>query len=478
MSAVGLPIAAGSARLPGAVRRFLEEECFVVLVLAASLAFVAGVLPVLLTQDTWVALVDGRQIAQHGLPRVDDMAVMTHGARWIDQQWLAHLTLYELVHLGGMRLALAVGLALLFLALGLAAWVARLAGASARSVALVTLVPLWIAPWLLQLRTQTLALPLFVAVYGLLAADSRRPSTRVWLVLPLLVVWANLHGSVALGAALVAGHGLLLLRRHPWRGLLLVCAAPATLAVTPYGLGAGDYYRRTLVGSPLRKYVAEWRPATLSASTALFFLAAVAFVFALGRHGKALSVFERIALPFLLFATLAAMRNGTWFALAVGISGPLLVDAAWRPARALPEAARRINGRLAACGAVAAAAIVAASLARPASSFEAAWPAAGARAVAAAAGPHGLVLADDVHSDWLLWKEPQLAGRIGYDIRFELLSPARLATIYAFREQGSHRRIATPYRVLTFAGSRTARPWRNATRTAFEDSGFVVLSRR
>ena len=76
MSAVGLPVAAGSARLPVALRRFLEEECFVVLALAASLALVACVVPILLTQDTWVALVDGRYIAAHGLPHADDMAVV------------------------------------------------------------------------------------------------------------------------------------------------------------------------------------------------------------------------------------------------------------------------------------------------------------------------------------------------------------------------------------------------------------------
>jgi hypothetical protein len=477
VSAVGLPIAAGSGRLSAAVRRFLEEECFVVLVFAASVALVACVLPTLVTQDTWVALVDGRYIAQHGLPRVDEMAVMTHGARWTDQQWLAHLTLYEVAREGGLRLALGLGLALLFLALGLAAFFARRAGGSARSVALVTLVPLCIAPWLLQLRTQTLVLPVFVTVYGLLAADSRRPSTRVWLVLPLLVLWANLHGSVVLGAVLVACHGLVLSPRHRLPGLVLACAAPATLVVTPYGLQSVAYYRWTLVGSPLRKYVTEWRPASLGAGTALFFLAALAIVFALGRHGKALSVFERIALPLLLVATFAAMRNGTWFALAVGVSVPLLVDAAWGSARALPDGARHINRRLAACVAAVAAVVVAGSLARPATSFEAGWPEAGARAVAAAAGTHGLVLADDVHNDWLLWKEPQLEGRLAYDVRFELLRPTQLAKLSGFWHERRYRSLAAPYRVFAVGRSRGTAPWSGKARTAFAGTGFVVLIR-
>ena len=477
MSAVDFPLGAGAGRLPAAIRRFLEQECFVVLALAGACALVAYGLPTLLVQDSWLALVDGRFVAQHGLPRVDDLTVMANGARWIDQQWLAHLTLYGLERAGGLRLALAGGLGLTFLALCLAAVLARRAGASARSVALLALSPLCVAPWLLQLRTQTFAVPIFVAVYGLLASDSRRPTTRVWLVLPLLVLWANLHGSVVLGAALVGCHGLLVARRSLLRGLALAAAAPAAVLVTPYGLEITGYYRWMLLGSPLRKYVVEWRPATFGVVTALFFVAAALVLVALGRHGRVLSPLERLALPLLFFAGLASVRNGAWLALAVAVSGPRLLDAAWRPPAALPAAALRLNRMLAAGALTLAAVVVAASLARPASSFESRWPAAGARAAAAAAGNDGLVLADDVHSDWLLWKEPQLAGRVAYDVRFELLDRSELETLWSFREQGFHRSLARPYRVLTFASEKKAAPWRKGARAVFDGSGFVVLSR-
>lgn len=478
MSAIELPIRAGTARLPAAIRRFLEEEAFVVFVIAASVALVAVAVPTLLIQDSWLALVDGRLIAQHGLPHVDDLTVIAHGARWIDQQWLAHLTLYELTALGGLRLALAAGLVFTFAPLVIGACFARKAGASARSVALASLLPLCIAPWLLQLRTQTLVLPIFVALYGLLAADSRRPSRRVWLVLPLLVLWANLHGSVVLGAALVSCYGLAVVRSHLARGLALFAAAPATLLVSPYGPSVAGYYRWMLLGSPLRKYVKEWQPATFGPGTAMFFLSAVVLLVALGRYGRSLSVFERMTLPVLFVAGLASVRNGAWFALATSASAPFLLDAAWGAPGPLPEAARRINLRLAAWALALTAVVVAGSFARPASSFEASWPAAGARAVAAAAGPHGLVLADDVHSDWLLWEEPQLAGRIGYDVRFELLSAPQLATLFAFREDGTHRDLAAPYKVLTFASDRKAAPWRSGRRTVFDAHGLVVLSGR
>jgi hypothetical protein len=468
VSAVDLPLARRTTR-PSALRRLLEEECFVVLVVAVFLAAVARMLAGLVVQDTWLALVDGRWIAQHGLPHVDRMAVWTNGVRWIDQQWLAHLALYGLVRAGGMRLLLAVGLGLAFLALGLAAYAARRAGGSARSTALLVPVAIFCAPWLLQVRTQSFALPLFVAVYALLAADSRRPSRRVFLVLPLLVLWGNLHGSVALGAGLVAVHGVLAWRRRA----LLALLAPATLVVSPYGLHLVGYYKWMLVGSPLGDYVEEWKPATPSGITAVFFLVAFAAVFVLARHARAVSRFERAALPLLVLGGLLAVRNGVWLGLACAVSAPLILDAEWRPAIELTPPLRRLNAAMSSVAIAISTLIVAVTLAKPAASFERGWRSDGAAAAATAAGPAGRVLADDRHSDWLLWEHPELAGRLAYDVRFELFGRSRLAALQAFRNRGGPTALADGYRVLTFASLRDAR--RFGGRIVYRSAGFVVV---
>ena len=52
-------------------------------------------------------------------------------------------------------------------------------------------------------RAQSLALVLFVSLVWLLVADARRQSRRVFLSLPLLVIWANVHGTAITGASLV-----------------------------------------------------------------------------------------------------------------------------------------------------------------------------------------------------------------------------------------------------------------------------------
>src|SRR5437773_1826803 len=60
-------------------------------------------------------------------------------------------------------------------------------------------------------------------------------------------------------------------------------------------------------------------------------------------------------------------------------------------------------------------------LAKPDSWFTTDFPVGAARATAAAAGPHGRVFATSPYADWVLWTSPQLAGRVAFDARFELL---------------------------------------------------------
>jgi hypothetical protein len=121
--------------------------------------------------------------------------------------------------------------------------------------------------------------------------------------------------------------------------------------------------------------------------------------------------------------------------------------------------------------------VVAGSFARPAASFESEWPAAGAQAVAAAAGPNGLVLADDVHSDWLLWEQPQLAGRLAYDVRFELFTRKQLERLRAFRN-GTAPEVGSGYRVLSFPSSSDRRLVHPGGRVVYRSAPFIVVARR
>src|SRR4051794_445579 len=130
---------------------------------------------------------------------------MSNGHGWVDQQWLSQLAMYAIQRVGGLGL---VGVAHVGLCAGAVAATTvatRRLGAAATSV-MVILPPcaFLLLAGQFEVRTQAYAYPLFVAVLYLLAMDSRSPSPRVYWVLPLLILWANVHGSASLGAGLVA----------------------------------------------------------------------------------------------------------------------------------------------------------------------------------------------------------------------------------------------------------------------------------
>ena len=245
---------------------------------------------------------------------------------------------------------------------------------------------IFVAPWGYQTRAQTFAIPLFVWIVWLLAADSRSPSRRVFLVFPLLVLWANLHGTVVLAAALVALRGLTftvgsLRARKPlreWlpRGVALIFGPAACLVASPYGFDLVAYYRTMLMNSNLRTFVVEWGPSTPSSETLMFFGLAFITVGLIARFGHRLTPTERMILLVTLASGLLAIRSIIWFALAVLILVPSMVD----KVLVLPPL---LSGRLRLPAAAAALAISGAAIlvvaAAPTSWYVREWPAAGGR---------------------------------------------------------------------------------------------------
>ena len=88
------------------------------------------------------------------------------------------------------------------------------------------------------------------------------------------------------------------------------------------------------------------------------------------------------------------------------------------------------------------------------------------------------MLADDEHADWLLWQQPSLAGRIAYDVRFELFDGRELRQLKLL-EDASHpvwRRCGSRVRVVTFAGPAEAREAARASRCSHAGSRTIASS--
>ena len=264
---------------------------------------------------------------------------------------------------------------------------ARLRGGSPSRVAAVAVVCLPIVVFAWPLRAQSLAYPLFVALLWLLVRDAGSPSWRVFLVFPLLALWANLHGSVVLAAALVVLRGAVGLvstrsRRSLVRNGVLVAAPTLFVFASPYGFGLAGYYHRMLFDSTLGKYIVEWQPTSPKPVTAPFFAAAFGAVWLLARSRR-LTAFERLVVLLTIGAALAGVRNLAWFGLAAIVLLPPALEEIW-PARS--DAKTPLLGVLAGAAALAVAVVFAGVVAaRPLSWLQKDWPPAAGTTVARAA---------------------------------------------------------------------------------------------
>jgi hypothetical protein len=204
-----------------------------------------------------------------------------------------------------------------------------------------------------------------------------------------------------------------------------------------------------------------------------------------GRARNRVPLFDVLALAFTGAAGLAAARNLGWFALSALLLAPSLVDrAAARPADAR---ATRLNAALAVLATVTFLVLLGATFSRPASWFEGRYPAGAADAVAraAAADPKARIYADVGYGDWLLWLHPELAGRIAYDARFELLTRRQILAVYNFDVPvGAPWLQATRgYRLLVLDGAVGKAPIRSferepGARVLFSGANAVVIERR
>lgn len=469
----------------GRLTAALEENGLMVVVLGAfAIVLVDFALRRDLIVDGWMTLVSGRWIVHHGLPTHDAITTWARGRRWVDQQWLAQLAFYGIWRLGGIKLVMLIHAALATSGVVGAALIARSRGATPRSVAWIA-IPVAFAyyPVASVMRAQSFAFPLFVAVLWLVLANARRHSRWIFATLPLLVLWANLHGSVLVGAGLVSLAGLVeivKLRRPSSRGLALLLAPWACVFASPYAVHLPGYYEKILVGGDFKQLVTEWAPTTLSAKTAPIYLLVLGGMWLLGRAGRHIPAMEQLALVLTAVFAFEAIRDTAWFGLVALAVLPQLIDRLRSPV----DEPRRLNRVLSATVLASLAISVLAVALKPTSWFTSNFPPAAAAAASSAAGHSGRVFATSPDADWLLWARPELEGRMALDARFELLSTSQLQKLARFQAvAGDWRATARGYRVFVlYPGSDSALEkallGTLRLRRVFSSPQVVVLQRR
>lgn len=178
--------------------------------------------------------------------------------------------------------------------------------------AALLLVAVGALPSLAIARVQMFSLVLFPALAALLRAETRTPSRRIWLAVPLLALWSNLHGAAVLGAGMLILYLVLERgRREPRLAVSIGVAGILALCATPAGVRTVAYYAGVLTNLAAQRGQGLWGP--LSLSSPLDVILVLAGLLLAYRAWRAHPHRWEVAMgAVLVLLTIRADRDGVW----------------------------------------------------------------------------------------------------------------------------------------------------------------------
>jgi hypothetical protein len=179
------------------------------------------------------------------------------------------------------------------------------------TVVLLLLIPSTLAE-LANIRSQLFSLALFPMLVLLLRSEARRPTRRIWLLVPLVALWSNLHGAVLVGLAVASAYLILERgRREPVVAVFVLVGCVLAVFATPALWRTGDYYAGVLRNEAARRGIGLWAPLSITSVLGIAFLVCALVIVAAALRSRP-RVWEVVALVGLAVLTARASRGGVW----------------------------------------------------------------------------------------------------------------------------------------------------------------------
>jgi len=286
--------------------------------------------------DFWWHLKTGEYIVKtHSVPRTDFFSFTNYGKAWVAHEWLSEAIFYVTYSRFGFNLLIVVFATLTALAF----WIAYrrseshpLIGGAAALLGVWTVLPT------IGVRPRVFTLLLSSVYLALLGRYVRRGEGRdIWWLVPLMVLWVNLHGGFLIGLVLIGlttvglqldvwNQGRRFGSTWPQMKTLMIVLVACSLAVlfNPHGIWIYKFPFEIFLSPVQQQTVNDWLSPNFHQSEAvpllfLIFLTITALVLS----QKRVSLRELILFLATLYMTLKSQRHMAILAL---VSVPLMAD--------------------------------------------------------------------------------------------------------------------------------------------------------
>jgi hypothetical protein len=306
----------------------LSTQRLMVLILLSCIFFMAS--QEITDPDFWWHLRTGQYICETGsIPREDPFSYTIPNRTWITHEWLTEIILYTIYDVSGQE-----GLILTFAAIITGAFALLYLQCPGRPY-LASFMVIWAAitsavTW--DVRPQMLSLLLSSTFLYILHSYKKGRRRYIWLMPPLMILWANLHGSFFLGlvfpAVYIVGGTITNLfdrdsgQKLRWRDIRLLVivtlVSGAMTVVNPNGVQLLIYPFGTLGSPAMQAYIMEWfSPDFHQIQFQPLALFIILIIVALGLSRRAPSATNFLFLAGFGYASLLSARHIPFFVLTV-----------------------------------------------------------------------------------------------------------------------------------------------------------------
>jgi hypothetical protein len=318
------------------------SDCFFIALMAwLFVCGASGWKALLMDGDTGWHIRTGEYIlAHHTVPTQDLFSFSKAGQPWFAWEWLTDVLFGVLFRIGGLKAIVLFGgvmiAAFATVLLRYAVW----RGANGLLAACICLFAVGGSSMHFLARPHLFTLLLLPACLWLLEADRRNNTKWVWLLVPITMLWANLHGGflvfIACLALLVVGSAAeALLGRPRWpavrRYAALLAGCSAATLVNPYGIALHVHIVEYMQSDWIKNLIQEFQAPTFrSEGQFQYEVLLIGGLILSGLLLRKQRVTEALWLLFLAHSSLISLRHAPLYA---AVAAPLIaseLSAGWK----------------------------------------------------------------------------------------------------------------------------------------------------